>query len=1029
MGDSHRGGPGERDIEQAVTALKKGATLLKYGRRGKPKFCPFRLSNDESVLIWYSGKEEKQLKVSQITRIIPGQRTGVFKRYPRPEKEYQSFSLVYNDRSLDLICKDKDEAEVWFVGLKALISNNGWRKWRNEARESSTSSADGSITRRNHQTFASLDAGSAVCQVPLESPPQTGLGNAFSDIILYTAASNNYSQVEASTFVTGLPLSNNVENFTGRNSSSESVRISSSSMLSSSSQGSFLDDLDSLGDVFIWGESIGEGIMGGGSLGVVHRGKFDANLPKAIESTVVLDVHHIACGVRHAVLVTRKGEIFSWGEESGGRLGHGVEVDVSNPKLIEGLSGMNIELVACGEYHTCAITTSGDLFTWGGGTWNSGMLGHASEVGHWIPKRVGGPLEGRHVSFASCGPWHTAIILSTGQLFTFGDGTFGVLGHGDRISYSVPREVEALKGQRALRVACGAWHTAAIVDKLETEASFDKSFSASGKLFTWGEGDKGQLGHGDKEARLIPESLEALTDTFCKVACGHDFTVALTTTGRVYTMGSTAYGQIGCPAANGSIPVRVEGKIANNFVEDIACGSHHVAVLTSKAELFTWGRGTNGQLGHGDNGHRNEPTLVEFMRDNQVKSVTCGSNFTAAICLHKWVSGTDHSTCTGCHNPFGFRRKRHNCYNCGQVFCKVCSSRRSLKASLAPNMNKPYRVCDDCFVKLKKATESGNMRIPRPVSKNSLQKSNEGAEKETLLPKFAGLSFVNSLKRIDNDRSKGGIKPGRVESSILPTFGGIFQPGSSHLSSTPSPIFGTSDKRVSASAPGSRMNSRAASPISQGCSPVRSSSLITSISVPTSPEVMAPNSKHMNDNLRQEVVQLRVEVAKLTGDNKLLEAELEKTRKQLKEAKVIAVDEAEKSRAAKEIINSLTAQLKEMSEKLQGGKGASSKLDFFVQYSGSFRKVSDENLLSPKNESSINMDALTTNGAKAQPEKTERVVQDEPGVYITLSSLPGGSNELKRLRFSRKRFSEGQAEKWWAENSSRVCERHNIRNQ
>lgn len=32
-------------FKQAITALKKGACLLKYGRRGKPKFCPFRLSN------------------------------------------------------------------------------------------------------------------------------------------------------------------------------------------------------------------------------------------------------------------------------------------------------------------------------------------------------------------------------------------------------------------------------------------------------------------------------------------------------------------------------------------------------------------------------------------------------------------------------------------------------------------------------------------------------------------------------------------------------------------------------------------------------------------------------------------------------------------------------------------------------------------------------------------------------------------------------------------------------------------------
>jgi len=153
MADLSRNGPIERDIEQAITALKKGAYLLKYGRRGKPKFCPFRLSNDESVLIWYSGKEEKHLKLSHVSRIVPGQRTAIFQRYPRPEKEYQSFSLIYSDRSLDLICKDKDEAEVWFVGLKALISRGHHIKWKTDSKidgaASSETSSPISYTRRN----------------------------------------------------------------------------------------------------------------------------------------------------------------------------------------------------------------------------------------------------------------------------------------------------------------------------------------------------------------------------------------------------------------------------------------------------------------------------------------------------------------------------------------------------------------------------------------------------------------------------------------------------------------------------------------------------------------------------------------------------------------------------------------------------------------------------------------------------------------------------------------------------------------
>eukprot|EP00249_Psilotum_nudum_P037002 c9264_g1_i2 orf=689-1018(+) len=109
MGDHGRVGTFERDIEQAVIALKKGAHLLKYGRKGKPRFCPFRLSNDERTLIWYSGKEEMQLNLSSVSRIVPGQRTANFQRHPRPEKEYQSFSLIYgnDEQSLDLICKDK----------------------------------------------------------------------------------------------------------------------------------------------------------------------------------------------------------------------------------------------------------------------------------------------------------------------------------------------------------------------------------------------------------------------------------------------------------------------------------------------------------------------------------------------------------------------------------------------------------------------------------------------------------------------------------------------------------------------------------------------------------------------------------------------------------------------------------------------------------------------------------------------------------------------------------------------------------
>ncbi|CAI8606788.1 unnamed protein product [Vicia faba] len=1015
MADRQKTGLGDsRDIEQAITSLKKGSYLLKYGRRGKPKFCPFKLSNDESLLIWYSGKEEKQIKLSTVSKIIPGQRTATFQRYPRPEKEYQSFSLIYNDRSLDLICKDKDEAEIWFAGLKALITRGNYRKWGYESRpESLYSDSPKSGTRRSIPSFAPYDPRD-IDRVSFQNSSPNRWVKAFSEIISYTAAPSKSSS-QAESITNSSMSSGSMDNSSNRNSASEAVRVSLSSAISSSSQGSCQEDFDALGDVFIWGEGIYDGILGGGlhRVGNVSFSEMDAFLPKALESKVVLDVHSIACGYKHAVLVTKQGETFSWGEESGGRLGHGAEVDVLNPKLIDTLSGMNIELVACGEYHTCAVTYSGDLYTWGDGTHNSGLLGHGDEVSHWIPKKVGGALEGLRVSYVSCGPWHTAIVTSAGQLFTFGDGTFAALGHGDHSSSSIPREVETLKGLRTTRVSCGVWHTAAVVEVID-ESLESSTQSSSGRLFTWGDGDKGQLGIVDKKPRLVPVCVIALSNkNICRVACGHSLTVALTTSGHVYTMGSTAYGQLGCPSASGVVPARVEDKIADSFIEDIACGSYHVAVLTSKAEVFTWGKGLNGQLGHGDNGHRNKPTFVQFLKDKQVKSVFCGSNFTAVVCLHKWIPSVDHSACSACRNPFNFRRKRHNCYNCGLVFCNSCTSKKSIKASLAPNSNKTYRVCDDCYYKLKKTAESVSLQTPSWKSVSS-QDSKAPKTQGTLLK----LSSFGSIVQSESSQSK---LPDSLDSHIFPALNGKLQLGGFVLSKSSNSLSVESRKYMSVSELATRISCQSTSPVSSKSSPRQSCE-----------DIIHEDLKHRNGILSHEVISLKAQVEELTQKSKSLEAELERTSKQLKEVAEVAADEAGKCKSAKEVIKSLTTQLKEMMQRLPEGHDADLSTDSYAETTNMIVDQSiDEshmtNMITHKNESGSNAEKVVLpNGATTQSGKAEWVVQDEPGVYVSLSSLPGGGNELKRVRFSRRHFTEEEAEKWWAENGPKVLERHNV---
>ncbi|KAH9318736.1 hypothetical protein KI387_020505 [Taxus chinensis] len=100
----------------------------------------------------------------------------------------------------------------------------------------------------------------------------------------------------------------------------------------------------------------------------------------------------------------------------------------------------------------------------------------------------------------------------------------------------------------------------------------------------------------------------------------------------------------------------------------------------------------------------------------------------------------------------------------------------------------------------------------------------------------------------------------------------------------------------------------------------------------------------------------------------------------------------------------------------------------------SFQPVQDRSTESNMLYQTHSIDEAPRSGARDSMEskhdhehETERVEQDEPGVYITLAQLPGGEKDLKRVRFSRKKFSEREAEHWWAENRARVYEHYNVR--
>lgn len=126
-------GNGKRPKIDAIVEMKRGAAMLKYGRRGFPHFRRFQVSHDLSKLLWYSRKKnlgETHVAVRDMKDILSGQQTEVFKQCTQKTLEKASFSIIYGSKlkSLDVVAKSAEEAELWIKGLKGLIKANAQGK-------------------------------------------------------------------------------------------------------------------------------------------------------------------------------------------------------------------------------------------------------------------------------------------------------------------------------------------------------------------------------------------------------------------------------------------------------------------------------------------------------------------------------------------------------------------------------------------------------------------------------------------------------------------------------------------------------------------------------------------------------------------------------------------------------------------------------------------------------------------------------------------------------------------------------------
>ena len=302
-------------------------------------------------------------------------------------------------------------------------------------------------------------------------------------------------------------------------------------------------------------------------------------------------------------------------------------------------------MAAGGSTHWAVVAEDGRLCVWGEG--RSGRLGLGHTTGACVDKALPTVVESlEHVVQAACGFAHSLAVTEDGSLFSWGFGRYGATDSGeDAWVEPLPRRVD-LGNEFAVHCAAGYYHSAAVTQR--------------GELFTWGAGDDGQLGTGDFAHQFAPTKV-ALPCTVEMVACGMSHTAAVSTVGDVWCWGETGEMDgsdvmadrraeprlVTFPSAGG------DALGCSVRVVSVACGFSHTLCVDTDGGLWSWGEGSLGRLGHGDEDSRTIPCLVGARRfaGRRVSTTAAGGYHSAAVCqdgtLWTFGAGVERSTRRG----------------------------------------------------------------------------------------------------------------------------------------------------------------------------------------------------------------------------------------------------------------------------------------------------------------------------------------------------------------------------------------------
>jgi alpha-tubulin suppressor-like RCC1 family protein len=321
----------------------------------------------------------------------------------------------------------------------------------------------------------------------------------------------------------------------------------------------------------------------------------------------------LALAVRTATLSTSApppgGPVFASGLDNFGQLGEGGAPGSSVPVPSDLPPGTEIAAVAAADEQSLALTSAGQLLTWGSGD-------HLSRTAGPTPVPVSLPA-GTRVTAVAASADHALALTADGRIFDYGQA-----GCGDDVCAT--NQVTLPAGAQVTAIAAGD--------------AFSLALTSDGRVLAWGSNAFGLQGDDNTSQQFGPEWVDLPAGAgVIAIAAGGEHWLALTSDGRVLAWGDNESGDLGngTTVSTGNefgAPTPAQVALpAGTQVTAIAAGTEDSQAVTSDGRVLAWGYNAWGQLGDGSTGDSSVPVPMGLPAGTRATAVAAGQDHSLAL--------------------------------------------------------------------------------------------------------------------------------------------------------------------------------------------------------------------------------------------------------------------------------------------------------------------------------------------------------------------------------------------------------------